>query len=258
MNTMMNDSQNSRMINGLKGLLAVALVAYVGLLARNTNQQYNFIGKTLHDRDTFTVNGEGKVSAKPDLVKVSLGVTTDAITVKEAQKTNTDHMNAIISALKSMDIAAKDIQTANYSVYPKIDWTNGKQRILGYTVSQNVEVKVRDLDKVGDVLGKAGELGANQVGGLDFTVDDPKVLQDQARDIAIDDAKKKANILASKLGLQVVKVVTFSENGGGQPYPRPMEYSAMMKADSAGSVAPQIEAGSLDVNANVSVTFEVR
>ncbi len=249
--------KDNKFLQGLLGLLALALVVYVGVLARNANEQYNYIGKAPHERDTFTVAGEGKITAKPDLVKLSLGVQTDAMTVKEAQRTNTQRMNAITAAMKALGVEDKDLQTANYSIYPKIDWKDGKQNIIGYTVTQNLEVKVRDLDKVGDVLGKAGELGANQVGGLDFTIDDPTLLQEQARDKAIDDAKKKADMLAAKLGLNVVKIVTFSEASGYVPPPRPMMMDMMAKSEAAGA-APEIQAGSLDVTSNVSVTFEVR
>lgn len=250
--------KDNKFLQGLIGLLAIALIVFVGLKARNAASEFNYIGKTLHDRDTFTVQGEGKVTAKPDLVRISLGVQTDALTVKQAQKTNTERMNAIVTALKTLGVADKDIQTANYSIYPRIDWKDNRQNIIGYTVTQNLDLKVRDLDKVGDVLSKVGELGANQVGGLNFTVDDPKALQDEARDKAIDDAKKKADVLASKLGLTVVKVVTFSESGYNPPTPYPM-----MKAESAmgmggGVPSPSIEAGSLDITQSVSVTFEVR
>lgn len=249
--------KDNKFLQGLIGVLTIALIAFVGLKARNASEEFNYIGKAPHDRDTFSIQGEGKVSAKPDLVKISLGVQTDNASVKEAQRGNTQRMNAIIAAMKEFGIESKDIQTTNYSIFPKIDWKDGRQNIIGYSVSQNVEVKIRDLDKVGDVLGKAGELGANQIGGLDFTIDDPKVLQDQAREKAIEDAKKKADLLADKLGLDVVKIVTFSESNGYYPTPRPM----MMKADMAvesGAPAPDIQAGSLDVMSNVSVTFEVR
>jgi len=248
--------QPNRYLQGVIGLLAIALIVFVGFKARNAWEEYNYIGKAVRDRDTITISGEGKVTAKPDLVRISLGVQTDAATVKTAQTQNTDKMNAIIAALKDLGVESKDIQTSNYSVYPKIDWSNGRQNITGYTVSQNVEVKVRELDKAGDVLAKAGELGANQIGGLDFTIDDPTSLQDQARVKAIQDAQKKAKELADQIGLHIIKVVTFSEsNYTPQPVPM-MAKSLDMNAGAA--AAPAIQAGSLDVTSDVSVTFEVR
>ncbi len=249
--------QGNKYLQGVIGLLAIALIVFVGFKARNAWEEYNYIGKAVRDRDMITVSGEGKVTATPDLAQISLGVQTDGLTVKQAQTTNTQKMNAIIAAVKSLGVADKDIQTNNYSISPKIDWSNGKQNITGYTVSQNVTVKVRALDKAGDVLARAGELGANQVGGINFTIDDPKALQDEARIKAIKDARTKAQQLADEIGLTIVKVVTFSESNGYIPPVYPIMNKAM---DMAAQVAPAptIEAGSLDVTSDVSVTFEVR
>jgi hypothetical protein len=248
----------NKFLQGVVGLLALALIVYVGFLARNAAESYNYIGKAVRDRDTITVAGEGKVTAAPDLALISLGVQTEGVTVKDTQTQNTRKMNAIIAALKELKIEAKDIQTSGYSIYPKIDWNSGKQNIVGYTVSQNVSVKVRNLDIVGDVLAKAGELGANQIGGIQFTIDDPTALQDEARGKAIADARKKAQQLADQLGIKILKVVTFSE---GSSYSPPTPYPMLEKSVSAGSaqaVAPDIQSGSQDVTSNVNVTFEVR
>lgn len=248
----------NKFVQGVLGLLAIALLVFIGAKARNTMEEYNYIGKIVRDRDTITIEGTGKVSATPDVAVVNLGVTSEGRSVKDVQRQNTEKMNSIIAALKAMDIVAKDIQTSNYNISPKYDWSNGRQNILGYIVSQNVTVKIRNLDKTGDVLAKAGELGMNQAGGVQFTIDEPQKLQEEARGKAIDDAKKKAEQLAEKLGLRVVKVVTFSEGSQGYPTPMPMykTMDAMVNAESA--PAPDIQAGSLDVVSNVSVTFEVR
>ncbi|HWR00169.1 MAG TPA: SIMPL domain-containing protein [Candidatus Methylomirabilis sp.] len=241
----------------LLGILCAALIVYVGIKAWNGYSEHYRIGIAVRDRDTITVGGEGKVSTTPDIARVSLGVQIDATTVKAAQAENTKKMNAIIDAIKVLGVAKEDITTANYSIYPKTEWNDGKSTIIGYTVSQNMSVKVRDLDKVGDVLAKAGELGANQVGGISFTIDEPKLLQDEARLKAISDARKKADVLAKQLGLTILKVVTFSESGG--PMPSPMPYYAKSTDMALEAAAPpQIEPGQQDVVSNVNVTFEVR
>ena len=250
----------NKFFQGLLGVLALVLIIYVAALTRNAYQSFNTIGTISHERDTISVDGMGKVTASPDIAVVNLGVTSDGKTVKDVQTQNTKKMNEIIAALKTMDVDAKDIQTSNYSIYPKYDYANGRQDIIGYTVSQNVTVKVRNLDKTGDILSKAGELGMNQKSGVDFTIDDPKALQAQARDKAIDDAKQKAQVLVDKLGLTLVKVVTFTEGSQNAPVPLPMMKSADMGiGGGGGSVpSPSIQSGSLDVISNVSVTFEVR
>ncbi len=247
----------SKSLQILLGLFLAALIIFIGSKTRNSFEEFKQIGKVAHDRDTIIIQGEGKVTSKPDLALIDLGVTTDGATVKEAQKNNTQKMNAVIAAVKVLGVEEKDRQTANYSIFPKYQYDQGKQTVIGYTVSQDVSVKVRDLDKAGDVLAKAGELGANQIGGLRFGVDDPQVLKVEARSKAIDDARTKAEALAKQLGLSIVKVVTFSESSGSVMPPQPYFAKAIDLASSVGP-PPEIESGSLDVISSVSVTFEVR
>lgn len=247
----------NKFFQGVLGLLALVLVVFVGAKARNAFEEYNYIGKAVRDRDVISIDGEGKVMAKPDLARIDMGVQTEGQNVGDTQRKNTQKMNDIIAALKGLKIAAEDIQTTNYSIYPKYEYTDGKQKIDGYTVSQNVSVKVRNLDSIGEVLARAGDLGANQVGGIQFTIDDPKTLQQQARLKAIDDARKKAEDLASQLGLKIIKVVSFSESRGGYPMPFAMMDKAVAGIGGEAAV-PSIEAGSLDVTSDVSVVFEVR
>ncbi len=250
--------QPNKYLQGVIGLLALTLIVFVGLKARNASEEYNYIGKVAHDRDTITIQGEGKVTSKPDLAQIDLGVRVDGATVKEAQKQNTEKMNAIASAMTALGVKKEDLQTSQYSIQPRIDWNSGKQTVLGYTVSQTLTIKVRDLDKAGDVLARAGELGANQVGGINFTIDDPTSLKDDARLKAIADARKKAEALSKQLGLDIVKVVTFSESAQGG-YPVPMMAKSFGMMDSAvAAPSPEIQSGTLDVVSDVSVTFEVR
>lgn len=249
--------KHSKLLQGIFAALGIVLILFVGAKARNAIEEYTYIGRAIRDRDTITITGEGKVTAKPDLARMDLGVQTDALTVSQAQRENTKKMNEILAALKQLGVKTEDMQTAHYSIFPKQEWKEGKSTIIGYTVAQNVSVKVRNLDHVGEVLAKAGELGANQVGGIQFTIDEPQKLQDNARGKAIEDARKKAHVLAKQLGLDIVKVVTFSEHAGSQPLPiytRAMPAAMLMEA----APAPTIEPGSLDVTANLSVTFEVR
>jgi uncharacterized protein YggE len=243
----------------LAGLLLAILVVFVGVKTWNAIAEHDRIGVAVRDRDTFTVAGEGKVTSSPDVVIVSLGVQTDAATVRAGQTDNTKKMNDINAMLKQQGVEEKDITTQNYSIYPRYNYENGKQDIIGYTVSQNLSVKIRDLDKTGDILSRAGDLGANQVGGINFTIDDPTGLQAQARGKAIDDAKQKADQLAQQLGLHIVKVVSFSESSGGYPAPYPMLYAKDMAAGIGGAEsAPDIQPGSQEVISNVNVVFEVR
>lgn len=246
---------NSR--NGLILLVALVLVAYLGVLIWKGVAEARQVGFEPRGRDTFTINGEGKISAKPTLAEVDLGLFSEGRDVPTVQDANTVKVNAIIAAMKQLGVADADIQTSNYNIAPKFEYTDGVSNVVGYTVSQNLNIKVRDLTKVGAVLSKAGELGANQVNGVRFTIDDPTSVQQEARTKAIEDAKKKAQELANAMGVKIVKIVTFSESSGGST-PQPMfAYSAM---DSAKAVAPvpNIQTGSLDVQSDVSVTFEIQ
>jgi uncharacterized protein YggE len=239
----------------LKGLLMAALLVYVVGLARNAYKQFDYIGRPETQRDTIFISAEGKVQALPDIAAISVGVQTERKTVAEAQKENTSRMNAILAKAKELGVAPADLKTTNYSIYPQYDWIDGKQIERGYQVVQNAEVKVRDLAKIGDILAAVGELGANQVGGVTFTIDDPEELRQQARLKALEAAKKKAEALAAAAGVKLGKIVSFSESAVEGGYPGQFYDRAMGLG--GGSVAPSVEQGSLDVVVNVSVSYEI-
>jgi len=249
--------QFNKIIVAMLTLVSLALVVFLGFKTRNTIQEYNYIGRNM--RDTITVDGQGKVTTQPDLTIVTLGVVTEGTTVEDIQTQNTNKMNSIITAIKELGIDAKDIQTQNFNVNPKYSWEDGDRKEDGYQINQNVEVKVRKQEDVSKILSKSSELGANQIGGMRFVIDDKTQFEQEARKEAIADAKAKAQELAKELNITIVKVVTFSEFGGASPapyYAREMMATAM---DSAAAVPePMIEQGSEDVISNVSVTFEVR
>ena len=235
-------------------LLALVAAIYLILLSRNVLKQYQYIGRSEAQRDTIAISAEGKVTALPDIASISIGVMTEKKTVAEAQKENTTKMNAIIAKIKEFGVASEDIKTTNYSIYPQYDWINNRQVERGFQVSQNVDVKVRDLAKIGDVLAAVGELGANQVGGVNFTIDDPEDLRQQARLKGLEAAKKKAQALADAAGVKLGKVVGFSENAGYVPTPL---YYAKADGMGGGGASPSIESGSQDVVVNVSVIYEI-
>lgn len=244
-------------VAGLLVLLLVALIGYVGLKARNTMVEYKTIGTPAAQNHTFTIDGDGRVSGKPTLGQIDLGLLSEGTEVATVQTDNTQKVNAITAGLKAMGISADDIQTSNYSISPKYDYTNGSSKLVGYTVSQSLTVKVRDMTKLGAVLAKAGQLGSNQVNGVSFTIDDPTELKQQARKKALENARTKAQELADALGVEIVRVVSFSESSG-QNVPQPY-YRTMAEGMGGGPAAvPDIQTGSLDVQSQVSVTFEIR
>ncbi|MEK9176991.1 MAG: SIMPL domain-containing protein, partial [Patescibacteria group bacterium] len=131
-----------------------------------------------------------------------------------------------------------------------------ESRIIGYTESQTVEVKIRDLDLVGKVLANLGDTGVSNLYGPNFTIDDEEGVKAKARKSAIQNARTKANVLAKDLGVRIVRVVNFSESGGPIWYGKTMVGDAMM--ESAGAPVPNIPAGENEIVVDVSVTYEIR
>lgn len=248
-----------RILLTLAGILLVYIIVFFGTLVRNNLQEYNFIGQADKSERTILVSGQGKVAVKPDIAVTSLGLTTEATTVSEAQKKNTETMNKLIAKLKELGIEDKDIQTVNYNIYPRYDYTDEQGSVLrGYQIDQSVSVKIRNLEKANSVLALAGEFNLNNVGGLQFTIDDKEVYKDQARELALEQVIKKAKNLSRALGVKIVSIVNYNEyaNDGGV-YPLYYGMGGSMMAEKA-VPAPAIEAGSTDVIMNVDVTLEIK
>jgi len=246
-----------------KGMRTLAALSLIGLAAflfaatRNELKEHDYIGRPSAERDTITISGEGRVTAIPDIATTSIGVQTERTTVAAAQKENTEKMNTIIERLKDLGIEKEDIKTTSYNVYPVYDYNRGTRTDRGFSVDQRVTVKIRDLDKTGEVLAAAAELGANQVGGLNFTVDEPEELRQDARLEALEAAKKKADALTKAAGVKLGGIVGFNEGSAGYPQPvyRALSLEAYGGADTA--VSPEIEQGSQEVVVTVSVTYEI-
>ena len=232
---------------------------FVAVLTWNAIETHGTIGRPADVRDTITINGEGTVTSQPDIARMQIGVITEAKQVADAQAQNTEKTNAIIKSFSSFGIEEKDIQTSNYQINPRYDYNDGRQNLRGYQVSQTVSVKIRDLSKIGDVLARAGELGANQVQGVTFDIDEPTELEREARDKAIADAKEKAEALGRSLGIRLGNVIGFYESGsGGDPVPMYRAYAEDSAMGIGGAEAPSIQAGTYDVIKNVSLTFEIK
>lgn len=240
--------------------LIAVLIMFLAVLAlseifsiMNKIKEGRYIGQGTQYKNTISISGVGKVLAKPDIGQVDLSVVSDAASVAAAQKDNTDKMNKITQAMKDLGIDEKDLQTVNYSIYPRYQYTKGKSEIIGYEVSQTLEVKIRNLDKSGDILGKAASLGANQVGSLTFTFDNPESFQSQARQKAVADAKQKAQDLAEGLGVSLGKITSFSETVSGEP----SVYPLAMGVGGGGESTPQIQTGQNEVQVNVTLSYEI-
>jgi uncharacterized protein YggE len=207
---------------------------------------------------TITVLGQGSVRIKPDVARASVGVETSAESVSEAVAENETNMESILTALRDLGLEDKDIQTMNYSIQldrypetlPRADSGSSDPQPV-YRVSNMVNVTIRDLDKVGDVLDAVIEAGANNIWGVSFSLDDPKAAQGDARADAIADAQARAEALADLSGVQLGPVMSVSEVLGSGASPMPVAYAVESAAAGGASISP----GELEVSYQVQVAY---
>ncbi len=259
------DSQNNTFPRALIWLLGIFLilvmVVYIGDKAFQISKQAK---ESKEPQKTISISAEGKVKAVPDLAVVNLGVITQGTTAAEVQDQNSKKINQIIDFVKQQGINKEDISTSNFNIYPQYDYRNGKNNITGYQANQTVSIKVRGVDKSTEALGKiidgATNNGANEVNGVSLSFDDPDNLKEKARENAIERAKQKAQEMARVAGLTLGKVVSVSEsNMGGYPVPMADVAYGMGGAGIAQkSISPNIEPGTQDITAQMTVVFEIK
>ncbi len=232
---------------------AVVMVILAVFLLASTSRVVNTAATT----NTVSFGGEGKVVAKPDIAKVHLSIVTDALTSKTAQDENSKKSKAVTDYLKKQNINDKDIKTTGYNIYPQYKYPQygGQPTITGYQVNQSMEIKIRDLDKVSDVLDGVVAAGTNQINSLSFEIDNPEALKAEARKKAIEDAKGKAEELEDQLDIDLGKIVNFSENTGG--YPVPIYYDAKGLSMGGGG-GPSVPTGENEIVVNVSLTYQIK
>ncbi len=256
MNTFFDQNNATRMG---KILMVLAILATLFVCVKFVSAVKNMNRATdIAKATTIDVSGEGKSFAIPDIANVSFTVEQKEATVHEAQEIVTKKSNDAIAFLKSSGIAEKDIQTTNYSANPQYDYSYSGGRspkLTGYIVSNTVTVKIRDTASVGKIIDGLGSKGVTGLNGPNFTVDDPNAINAEARAKAIADAKAKAEVLARDLGVRLVRIVRFTENGRGG-YPVPMYAKDM--AQSAGNAAPELAVGENTFTSNVTITYEIR
>ncbi|MDD5547510.1 MAG: SIMPL domain-containing protein [Candidatus Pacebacteria bacterium] len=216
-------------------------------------------GNSLAPARTITVSGEGKAVAIPDIAQVSFSVLTRGSSPEKISDENIKKMNAAIDYVKGEGIDVKDIKTTGYNLSPNYEYDKDRRTsyISGYTITQTVQIKIRDFSKIGKILGRLPELGINDIGTLSFDVDEQDEYLNQARKQAFEKAMAKAKEMAKQNGVKIKKVVTFSESQNGY-YPYPVYKTALGMGEAAMDAAPRIEAGSQEITVNVSVVYEIK
>lgn len=241
------------------------------------------LAATATTTNIVSFTGEGRVFAVPDIAAVSFSIVTEAKTSKAAQDDNSLKSKKVVDFIKSQGIEDKDIKTTGYNVYPQYSYPLpvGRQadpipigasevkaiypdsaqyydpnpKISGYQVNQSFEVKVRDLEKVSAILDGLVTAGANQVNNLGFQVDDIEGVKNQARELAIKDAKEEASRLKRQIGIQLGKIVNYSEGGGGYP----MYFKAeAMDSGGRGGAGPSVPVGENEIVINVTITYQIK
>lgn len=201
------------------------------------------------------VSATGEVTRVPDLAIISAGVVTRSATAGAAMQQAATRMQRVRAALKSAGIADRDIQTSNINLNPEYRYENNQPPVLtGYSATNQLTVRFRDLANAGKILDALVAEGANQINGPNLTIDHPETALDEARAKAIANGRARAELYARSLGLRIVRVVSVSESGGNYAPPVPM----MMEARVAQGADTKIEPGEQKLQVNLAMTFELQ
>ena len=208
------------------------------------------------DGTLLSVSAEASAKRVPDVATISTGVVTQAADANAAMRANAVQMDKVMAAIRAAGIGERDVQTSGINLNPQYKYVeNAPPSIVGYQASNTVNVKVRDLSKLGKVLDAFVEQGANQVNGPSFEVDKPDEAYDEARVAALKKAQARAQTYADALGLKVRRIVSISE--GGASFPRPMPMMRAMAADAGFAKETSVSPGETTLSVNIDVVFEL-
>ena len=263
--------QNNNMDKKIKNHLGIGALVSMVILATSSLIFANIYSKSIEPSSyrSFSVSGEGKVVAVPDVAQFSFSVITEGgKNIGDIQQENTQKANRAIALLKDSGIEDKDIKTASYSLQPRYQYFScpvGKNssakpcpppEIVGYSINQTVSVKIRDFEKIGEILSGVVQSGVNSISELSFTIDDRTEIENQARQEAIANAISKAESIAQAGNFNLGKILSINENS----FPVFNQYKTLRIGGSEdfASSAPVIEPGSQEVSIGVTISYEIR
>jgi len=236
----------------LTALLIAAAIPLAPAAAQTAGQVTQAITGTRLD-----ISASGEATRVPNLAIISAGVVTRGSTASAALQENSTRMDRVIAALKRAGIEDRDIQTSSISLNPEYRYPdNQTPQLVGYTASNQVTVRFRDIRNSGKILDALVAEGANQINGPSMTIERPETALDEARSKAVANGRARADLYAKALGMRVVRVVSVSETGGSYPVPPPMPYAERAMAASAPST--KIEPGEQKLEVNLSMVFELQ
>jgi uncharacterized protein YggE len=225
-------------------VLGLAVALTLPVLAQDSSPEPGTLERTV------TVSGVATIRSAPDQAVVTLGVQTQGATAEEAMASNADSMNDVLAALRDEGIGSNDLATAWINLYP--NYSDSGLTIVGYTAENQVYVTVRDMDRIGRVIDRAVEAGANLTSGISFSVSEENEGLDQALQEAVANARDKAEVLAGASGAQLGAVVQVSEVSAPSPSPLYRDYAV-----AEAGAAPPIEAPTLETQVSVTVVWEL-
>jgi uncharacterized protein len=245
---------------GVLAILALFLLAETLSITKNSGRA------TTPATDVITVQGNGQAALPPDVARVSFTVQNTATTVADAQAATTKQVDAALGFVKGQGVAGKDIKTLSYNISPQYSYPTpcpagarcpvySEPKIIGYQVSESIQITIRNLSLVGALLGGLGTLEIQNVNGPDFVLDDATAGYNAARADAINKAKEQAELIEKQLGVSLGKIVNFSESSGGVAYPMMFDEGASF---SKAAPTPEVPIGENTYTASVSITYEIR
>lgn len=251
-----------------KSYLAIALIIFFAILftyflISTFCALQNFSQK--EDDSVIEVTGVGEVFTRPDLAVVSFSVENEGKETKQVLSINAEKVNKVISYFKGKGIEEKDIKTTAFNLYPRYEYygessylkPEERRVLVGYEAIQTVEIKIREMDKIGEFLEGGVASGANRVHGVSFTVENEKELIKEARGIAIKEAKNEAEILSKQLGVRLVGIIGFSEQqDGGINYMRSLGMGEMDKMIEF--TTPEIATGENKITSRVYLRYKIK
>ncbi len=247
-------------------LIILCLTLVVKLVSGFGNSRgHGMYGET---DSVISLTGHGEVQAVPDIANIYFTISKDAKTVKEAQDMVSEIEGKALEVLKTNEVAEKDIRTQNASFNPKYEvkyipcnqfgCPGNNNVVVGYTASESILVKVRNVDSVAGIMQGLGTVGVTDLSGPNFSVDDEDILKAQARKEAIEDAKTKAEALAEDLGVKLGDIINFSENGDFYPMPMYAKGGVMMDSAAAAPERAALPQGENTISSDVTITFEIK
>jgi len=240
----------------MRNFVAAALLASAALMPSAALAQQSTINQTITGT-RLDINAVGEVTRVPDLAIISAGVITRSTTASGAIQQAAARMARVREALRQAGIADRDIQTSNISLSPQYVYVKDQPpRLSGYSASNQLSVRFRDIANTGKILDALVAEGANQISGPNLTIDKPESALDEARVKAIAAARARADLYARSLGMRVTRVVSVSESGGYAP-PPPMAPMVMM-AERSQAADSKIDPGEQKLQVSVSMTFELQ